>query len=94
MGFYAPAQIVRDAREHGVEVRAIDVTASEWDCVIEDTAVLQLGFRLINGFSEEWAERLVIARHSGDLANFADLVRVGLPRAALVALAEADALRG
>ena len=36
MGFYAPAQIVRDAREHGVEVRAIDVAASEWDCTLED----------------------------------------------------------
>ena len=46
MGFYAPAQIVRDAREHGVEVRAIDVAASEWDCTLEDGA-LRLGFRLI-----------------------------------------------
>ena len=58
MGFYAPAQIVRDAREHGVEVRAIDVAASEWDCTLEDGA-LRLGFRLISGFSREWAERLV-----------------------------------
>ena len=58
MGFYAPAQIVRDAREHGVEVRAIDVAASEWDCTLEDGA-LRLGFRLITGFSQEWAERLV-----------------------------------
>ena len=61
MGFYAPAQIVRDAREHGVEVRAIDVAASEWDCTLEDGA-LRLGFRLISGFSQEWAERLVAGR--------------------------------
>jgi error-prone DNA polymerase len=88
MGFYAPAQIVRDAREHGVEVRAIDVTASDWDCTLEDGA-LRLGFRLITGFSQEWGERLIITRSS----SFADLVRIGLPRAALVLLAEADALR-
>ena len=56
MGFYAPAQIVRDAREHGVEVRAIDVAASEWDCTLEDGA-LRLGFRLITGFSQVWASQ-------------------------------------
>ena len=122
MGFYAPAQIVRDAREHGVEVRAIDVAASEWDCTLEDGA-LRLGFRLITGFSQEWAERLVDAERtspspcgsgSGEGAGtdprhlppspsrkgrgssspgFPALVRIGLPRAALVLLAEADALR-
>jgi error-prone DNA polymerase len=88
MGFYAPAQIVRDAREHGVEVRAIDVAASAWDCTLEDGA-LRLGLRLISGFSQEWAERLRV-RQSTDLA---DLLHTGLPRAALVLLAEADALR-
>jgi error-prone DNA polymerase len=92
MGFYAPAQIVRDAREHGVEVRAIDVAASEWDCTLEESGALRLGFRLITGFSQDWAERLVAARSSG-LTSFAELVRTGLPRAALVSLAEADALR-
>jgi error-prone DNA polymerase len=92
MGFYAPAQIVRDAREHGVEVRAIDVVSSEWDCALEPPGALRLGFRLISGFSQDWAERLVVARCDG-LAGFAELVRVGLPRAALVLLAEADALR-
>jgi error-prone DNA polymerase len=114
MGFYAPAQIVRDAREHGVEVRAIDVAASEWDCTLEDQRALRLGFRLITGFSRDWAEQLLSSclrkqapmATVGDSAaldyrlyendnsgNFADLVRVGLPRAALVLLAEADALR-
>jgi error-prone DNA polymerase len=88
MGFYAPAQIVRDAREHGVEVRPIDVAASAWDCTLEDGA-LRLGFRLITGFSQKWAERLVTARST----NFAELVRTGLPNSALVLLAEADALR-
>ncbi len=92
MGFYAPAQIVRDAREHGVEVRAIDVAASEWDCTLEDGA-LRLGFRLITGFSQEWAERLVAGRNKDFSLGFPELVRIGLPRAALVLLAEADALR-
>jgi error-prone DNA polymerase len=114
MGFYAPAQIVRDAREHGVEVRAIDVAASEWDCTLEQDA-LRLGFRLITGFSQDWAERSVGAQPrvmagfdpvigqprqmagsspavTVDL-RFPDLIRMGLPRAALVLLAEADALR-
>ena len=92
MGFYAPAQIVRDAREHGVEVRAIDVAASEWDCTLEPSGALRLGFRLITGFSQDWAERLVEVQ-SRCLTSFAELVRMGLPRAALVLLAEADALR-
>jgi error-prone DNA polymerase len=112
MGFYAPAQIVRDAREHEVEVRAIDVAASDWDCTLEDGA-LRLGFRLITGFSREWAERLVGERSllpvmagldpaicrgwpmagSSPAMTVDLLVRIGLPRAALVLLAEADALR-
>src|SRR5690242_12476282 len=108
MGFYAPAQIVRDAREHGVEVRPIDVAASDWDCSLEDGA-LRLGFRLITGFSREWAERVMEGRLIGGAApsprpppaggggvsyfgSFAALARSGLPRAALVLLAEADAL--
>ncbi|MEJ0016734.1 MAG: error-prone DNA polymerase [Acetobacteraceae bacterium] len=89
MGFYAPAQIVRDAREHGVEVRPLDVAASEWDCTLEDGA-LRLGLRLITGFSEAWAGQL---RTPCPPASFAALVGTGLPRAALVLLAEADALR-
>ena len=94
MGFYAPAQIVRDAREHGVLVRGIDVLESEWDCAVEAAGkgvTLRLGFRLIEGFREDWAQRLVAAR---PFADFAALARAGLPRAALVMLAEADALRG
>ena len=93
MGFYAPAQIVRDAREHGVAVRGIDVAASEWDCGMEAAGqgvALRLGFRLIDGFREAWAQRIVAAR---PFADFAALVRAGLPRAALVMLAEADAVR-
>jgi error-prone DNA polymerase len=93
MGFYAPAQIVRDARDHGADVRGIDVTASRWDCTMEENATLRLGFRLIDGFRQGWSETIEAARETG-LRGFADLVRTGLPRAAFVALAEADALGG
>jgi error-prone DNA polymerase len=92
MGFYAPAQIVRDAREHGVSVRGVDVNASAWDCTVEEDATLRLGFRLIDGFREDWAQALVTARGAG-LRDFTQLVRTGLPRPALKALAGADAMR-
>jgi error-prone DNA polymerase len=91
MGFYAPAQIVRDAREHGVDVRAADVSASEWDCTLEEGATLRLGLRLIGGFREEWAQALAAARGRGAI-DFAALARA-LPRPALLLLAEADAMR-
>ncbi|HTJ90751.1 MAG TPA: error-prone DNA polymerase, partial [Acidocella sp.] len=91
MGFYAPAQIIRDVREHGVEVRPVDVNASAWDTVLEDGG-LRLGFRLISGFQQGWAERLVAARGAG-FADFAAVQAASLPRAALEHLAGADALR-
>jgi len=94
MGFYAPAEIVRDAREHGVEVRHVDVNFSEWDNTLEraenGALALRLGFRQVGGFSEDWAARLVAARGNG----YADLEKVihraGLPKRALLILAEAD----
>jgi len=97
MGFYAPAQIVRDAREHGVEVRAADLNASHWDNTLEEgeggVLALRLGFRQIDGFREDWAERLVTRRGLGfpDLESCAR--RAGLPRRALEILADADACR-
>ena len=90
MGFYAPAQIVRDAREHGVAVLGVDAQASVWDCAVDAAGCLRLGFRLIAGFRGEWAEQLVTARGAG-FADFASLARA-MPRAALLALGEADAL--
>jgi error-prone DNA polymerase len=92
MGFYAPAQIVRDAREHGVSVRGVDVNFSHWNCALEKGATLRLGFREISGFREEWAKTLVERRGEG-FAGFATLARAGLSRAALEMLAEADAMR-
>ena len=92
MGFYAPAQIVRDAREHGVVVRGVDAAASGWDCTLEPGGVLRLGLRVITGFREEWAATLVACRAQG-WAGFSDLALCGVPRPALVLLADADALR-
>jgi error-prone DNA polymerase len=91
MGFYAPAQIIRDAREHDVEVRPVDANASAWDCTLEDGA-LRLGLRMIGGFQAAWAEQLVKLRGEG-FVDFAALEATGLPRAALEHLADADALQ-
>ncbi|WP_144023262.1 error-prone DNA polymerase, partial [Brevirhabdus pacifica] len=69
MGFYAPAQLVRDAREHGVEVRPISVNHSTWDCRLEPRSdgalALRLGFRQIKGMRAEDAEWIVAARGNG-----------------------------
>jgi len=93
MGFYAPAQIVRDAREHGVEVRPADVNASGWDNGLEAVA-LRLGFRQIDGFREDWAKALVAARADGPFDSMEALARrAGLPGRALRLLADADACR-
>jgi error-prone DNA polymerase len=61
MGFYAPAQLVQDARRHGVEVRAPDVNWSDWDCTLEDGA-LRLGLRMVSGLSEAEGRRIAEGR--------------------------------
>ncbi|HEV2530188.1 error-prone DNA polymerase [Phenylobacterium sp.] len=100
MGFYQPAQLVRDAREHGVEVRPPDVMASGWNSTLEDPddprmprRPVRLGLRQVKGFKEADAEALLAARHAGarTLEDFA--LRAGLTRRALELLAEADAFR-
>ncbi len=96
MGFYAPAQLVRDAQEHGVEVRGVDVGASGWDNGVEWTAgeklALRLGFRQIDGFRQAWGEAIEAARASGPFTSIEDLARrAALPPAALRKLADADA---
>lgn len=69
MGFYAPAQIVRDAREHGVEVLPADVNHSEWNCTLEKrsdgTIAMRLGLQQVGGFPEHAAAKLVAAREQG-----------------------------
>jgi error-prone DNA polymerase len=85
MGFYAPAQIIRDAREHNVKILAADINASTWDCTLESGAV-RLGFRVIDGFHQSWAEQLKGRKFD----SFNALTN--LPRPLLEHLAEADAL--
>ena len=97
MGFYAPAQLVRDAQEHGVEVRAVDANDSLWDNSLERRAdgslALRLGFRQVDGFREEWANQIALARTT-PFATIEELARrAGLPSRALRLLAEADACR-
>ncbi|HYL32881.1 MAG TPA: error-prone DNA polymerase [Stellaceae bacterium] len=98
MGFYAPAQIVRDAKEHGVEIRPVDVNHSEWDCTLEPAAgstsgvALRLGFREIKGFAAADAERLVAGRGNAYADPHALWRRAGIGAVALERLAAADAL--
>jgi error-prone DNA polymerase len=98
MGFYAPAQIVRDATAHGVEVRPVCVNASRWDCTLEPRDAddgrfaVRLGLRLVKGLGNAEAARLVSCRADQLFLSVDDLWRrAGIPSAALVELAEADA---
>ncbi|MES2035208.1 MAG: error-prone DNA polymerase [Pseudomonadota bacterium] len=96
MGFYAPAQIVRDAREHGVEVRPVCVNASRWDCTLEPTGhpdrfAVRLGLRMVRGLANIEAAALVGARADQPFATVDDLWRrAGIPAASLVKIADAD----
>ena len=99
MGFYAPAQLVRDARAHGVEVRAASAEASAWDSTLErredGRPALRLGLRLVRRLSEEGARRLIAARAVRSFADITDLAeRAALDRRDLEALAASDALAG
>ncbi len=107
MGFYAPAQIVRDCREHGVEVLPPDVNRSEWDCTLEEIGqdanttsgrfdrhiAMRLGLRQIDGLPEHIAAHLIAAREEGgDYRDVAELrERGGLSPAHIERLASADA---
>jgi error-prone DNA polymerase len=96
MGFYAPAQIVRDARDHGVEVRPVDVNHSDWDCTLEEGrtgAALRLGFRQIKGFGEDDGKAIMARRGDGYATVREVWRRTGLKVAALEMLANADAWR-
>jgi len=98
MGFYAPAEIVRCAREHGVPVLGPDAVFSDWDCTLErnekGVLCLRLGFRQIDGFREADARTIMEARGYGYPGFAAFARRTELSKPALVALAEADAFRG
>jgi len=106
MGFYAPAQLVREARRQGVEVRAVDVRASHWDCTLEPRTpqpgqsqdgqpALRLGLRLVKGLSQAGAGRLVASRAEPGWQTLDELrEQAQLDKRDLKALAGADALAG
>ncbi len=96
MGFYAPAQIVQDARKHGVEVRPASINDSHWDCTLESTAgpnmAVRLGFRQVRGLANIHGAAIVAARGPGAYGSVEEVWRrAGVPRVAIERLAEADA---
>ena len=109
MGFYAPAQVVRDAQEHGVTVRPVCVNRSRWDCTLERRAdsegrgegdrrrgaAVRLGLRMVKGLANAHAAELVAHRGDAPYASVEEVWRrAEVPPAALERLAEADAFRG
>jgi len=104
MGFYAPAQLIRDLQDHGGRVLPVDVNASDWDCTLESAdgdvsgwrPALRLGWRLVVGLPREIAARIVAVRQAGgpfrSLADFCRRTQLAQP--ALRRLAEADAFCG
>lgn len=96
MGFYQPAQLVRDAREHGVEIRPVDVNHSDWDNTLEektgDFCALRLGFRQVKGFKEDDAELLLSGRNPR-YTSIQMIFEAGVSILALERLADADAFR-
>ena len=95
MGFYAPAQLVADAKRHGVEVRPVDVGHSEWDCTLEEKnqqPALRLGFRMISGLARDVAENIVRIRNLRPFESFDEFrMRTRLNSSMLSRLARADA---
>ena len=96
MGFYAPAQIVKDAQQHGVTIRPVDINHSEWDNTLEEKdghyCALRLGFRQVKGLPEEEIKMLISARKKS-FTNVNELLDAGISIATLEKLADADAFR-
>lgn len=102
MGFYAPAQLIRNARDHGVEVRPVDVNYSDWDCTLEKVEsgkgkaelALRLGMRMLRGMSQEQGETIEQTRVDGPFySTEAFTRRTGLSRAVATRLAKAGAFK-
>ena len=100
MGFYAPAQLIQEARRQGVTVAPVDVRRSEWECTLEAAAgspgpQLRLGLRMIKGLPRAGVERLMKARAEADFLTVQDLARrASLSKGDLQRLAAAGALAG
>ena len=94
MGFYAPAQLVQEARRSNVKILPVDIAASAWDCTLDDRETMRLGLRIVSGFSEAAAQRIEQARSLSPFADLEDLVhRARLDARERRLLADADALR-
>ncbi|QDV61420.1 error-prone DNA polymerase [Crateriforma conspicua] len=95
MGFYAPAQLIADARNHGVTVRPPDVNHSQIDATLEDAGqTVRLGLRSVRGLAIDHAERLIQRRPRTGYRSMADLTRqAGVGQAVITRLADADALQ-
>src|ERR1700722_18330065 len=109
MGFYQPAQLVRDDRQHAIEIRQADVNFSAWDCTLEPSAAalpcpaggegkqgshaVRLGFRLIHGLGEEELKKLIAVRGNGFFSIERLAAIAGISRFTIERLAEADAFR-
>jgi len=96
MGFYAPAQIVADARKHGVEIRPVSINDSHWDCTLEPSdgryLAVRLGFRMVRGLANIHGAAIAGARGPAPYDSVEEVWRrAGVPRAAIERLAEADA---
>ncbi len=96
MGFYQPAQLITDARNHGVAVRPLDINHSEWDYKLEEKEgeyfALRLGFRQVKGLKEDDVQLLLAGRQQA-YKSVHELRELGLSDAALERLADADAFR-
>src|SRR5262249_15586975 len=97
MGFYSVATIVDDAKRHGVSVRAIDVTASEWHCTLEPAGgdfAVRMGLRFVKGLGEKDGHAIERARGEAAFVSMDDFVRrTGLDEGACAALASAGAFQ-
>ncbi|MCA9214454.1 MAG: error-prone DNA polymerase [Planctomycetales bacterium] len=92
MGFYAPSQLIQDARRHDIKVLPIDVNYSDWDCTLNDLNTIRLGFRLSKGFPQQAACTIMRCREDGPFDSIDEFVeRTKLTRAIVVRLSEADA---
>ena len=98
MGFYSASQLVQDVRRHGVEVRAVDINTSDWDCTLETgeeaAAALRLGLRMVKGLSEDAGQKIVAERENAHYEKVQHLLeRAELDRRELGVLATSGALR-
>ena len=93
MGFYAPAQLVRDAQNHGVAVRPVDINHSRWECTLDGMRTIQLGFQHVKGLSQRHAEQILNARQTAFVSVRDVARRTGLTSATLSLIAGADAFR-